>query len=110
MFVSFASLTLALLPLASGASEVAAAATVAGPGNSEWRTLSNHQVFVDTRGEGHVQMGYLSVIHDNYPGAPTLSGQPAMTAERCMRACGKISTRIIIAHEHCISVCDAGIY
>lgn len=95
MYVSLASLAIALLPLASAAdanNAVAGAADLAGLAGSEWRTLSGHQVFVDTRGPGHVQMGYLSALHSNYPDPDTASGQPEITPEMCMRACGKTDT------------------
>jgi hypothetical protein len=62
-----------------------------------WHTLPGHQVFYDTRGTGHVQMGYISAIHDNYPDPPTSSGQPSMTAELCMKACGEMQFNVSIS-------------
>ena len=57
---------------------------------ASWTTLPNNNVWVDTRGAGHVQMGYISYIHDVYPAAGSgPSGQPVMTAANCMQACGE---------------------
>lgn len=55
--------------------------------------------WVDTRGPGHVQMGYLSAVNEaNFPDiAP--SGQPTMTSSRCRDACEDLGPKLCAAAQ-----------
>ena len=77
------SLIAAFVPLATAAFP---AGWVANP--------TEGQVWVDTRGGGHVQMGYLSANNeDNYP-VVISSGQPGVTSESCVKACDNLGPSI----------------
>ena len=64
-----------------------------------WVTQPAGKVWVDTRGAGHVQMGYLSAVDENAYPTVYESGMPAITAESCVAACDALGPKICAAAQ-----------
>ncbi len=64
-----------------------------------WVTQPAGQVWIDTRGAGRVQMGYLSAADEH--DYPTIydSGMPAITPEKCVAACDALGPNICAAAQ-----------
>eukprot|EP01031_Cornospumella_fuschlensis_P031308 gene31308-37837_t len=61
-----------------------------------WLGLPRDEVWVNTVGPERVQMGYLSASF-MVNGAPTVSGQQIITAERCRSACDAMGPKLCAA-------------
>ena len=63
-----------------------------------WKRLVKNHVWVDTLGNGTVQMGYISAVKDEYPNILP-SGQPNVTALLCKHYCDALGPNVCAAAQ-----------